>query len=103
MIARRLCAKIAVLPATCTPVSSGPRWCRDSSAAATASRRCGALPRSPMKVSRPHIASSFHVQKVTEYLRTMGEQVPGAESHDPDYPEKLLLFLRSGWLDSAIP
>jgi Xaa-Pro aminopeptidase len=26
----------------------------------------------------------------------------GAESHDPDYPEKLLAFMRTGWRDAAL-
>src|ERR1700730_13432508 len=33
----------------------------------------------------------------------MGEQVTGVESHDPDYPEKLLLFMRNGWGASSVP
>jgi Xaa-Pro aminopeptidase len=33
----------------------------------------------------------------------MAEQVTGVESHDPDYPEKLLLFMRTGWLDTSLP
>ncbi|MEN3304741.1 MAG: Xaa-Pro aminopeptidase [Micromonosporaceae bacterium] len=33
----------------------------------------------------------------------MAEQVAGVESHDPDYPEKLLLFLRNGWRESTVP
>jgi Xaa-Pro aminopeptidase len=33
----------------------------------------------------------------------MGEQVSGVESHDPDYPEKLLLLMRSDWRDTSLP
>jgi len=33
----------------------------------------------------------------------MSDEKPRTESHDPDYPEKLLEFMRTGWRDDAVP
>ncbi|HEX6500751.1 MAG TPA: aminopeptidase P family protein [Micromonosporaceae bacterium] len=32
----------------------------------------------------------------------MGEQADGTRSHDPDYPEKFLAFMRTGWRDTTL-
>ncbi|MGN9912493.1 aminopeptidase P family protein [Phytohabitans sp. LJ34] len=33
----------------------------------------------------------------------MSDEKPRTESHDPDYPEQLLEFMRTGWRDDAVP
>jgi Xaa-Pro aminopeptidase len=33
----------------------------------------------------------------------MSDEKPRTESHDPDYPEKLLEFMRTGWRDDTVP
>ncbi|SCG45159.1 aminopeptidase P family protein [Micromonospora coxensis] len=35
--------------------------------------------------------------------RTSGKPADGTESHDPDFPEAFLAFMRQGWADSALP
>src|SRR5688500_17932921 len=60
MIESRLWAKTTSEETTSTPVSSGPRWCSLSSAAAIASRWAAALPASLLNTTTPHMATPFH-------------------------------------------
>src|SRR5947209_15269802 len=112
MIDSRLWPMIASRPTTSTPVSSGPRWCRLSSASAMACRYASASPRELMKVSSPHMAKRIVPRRAAPAVRIsyrqpvrpdrakfegMAEQGTKTEAHDPDHPEKLLEFMRTGW------
>jgi Xaa-Pro aminopeptidase len=40
---------------------------------------------------------------IRDYGRVAVDEKPKTESHDPDYPEKLLEFMRTGWRDDPVP
>src|SRR5215469_2584118 len=110
MIDKRLWANTTSEPTTSTPVSSGPRWCRLSRARAIASRRDAASPRELMKVRSPHMAVILSCGRGSatapghDRFGNMSERhTPhSAQSHDPEYPERLLEFMRTGWRDRAL-
>src|SRR5690348_480713 len=109
MMDSRLWAKITSEPTTSTPVSSGPRWCRLSRARAIASRRDAASPLALMKVRSPHMAVILSWPRGAASRAggigspDMNEQHDtGTQSHDPEYPDKLLEFMRTGWRDTDL-
>src|SRR5258705_2034520 len=123
MMDSRLWANTAVWSATTTPVSSGPRWCWLSSAAAMASLWAAAAPASLMKTSTPHMVDILprgslgrgwrdgsphrrgRAGNMTDTPKPEGE-VPadaGVRPYDVLYPEAFLNFMRTGWGDSVLP
>src|SRR2546430_10279655 len=55
-----------------------------------------------MKVSSPHMARILSRRRTHPGDRFKGMSEQGTASHDPDFPDKLREFMRTGWSESPL-